>query len=164
MPNVYPTAQPEVCKSLTTHMTTLTISAGHKKSPLARGGRVGRGYSPGSRAAFIIPMIYCLTASCLSTPSGRPFVSNSHSSAVNATSCAIHPGSEGGAIIRSIASCILWGIGLCTFPSHPSTVRGLICSILANSERDLPSLISHACILSFSIRAYCTQKCAVCKA
>jgi hypothetical protein len=43
-------------------------------------------------------------------------------------------------------------------------VRGLICSILANSERDLPSLISHACILSFSIRAHCTQKCAVCKA
>lgn len=53
MPNAHPTHQPEVCKSLTTH-TTLTLAAGHKKSPLARGGWVGRGYSSSSFPVFSI--------------------------------------------------------------------------------------------------------------
>lgn len=153
MPNVYPTAQPEVCKSLTTHMTTLTISAGRKKSPLARGGWVGEGYLSGSRAALIIPMIYCFTASCLSAPSGKFFVSISHCSGVNETETAMQPGSLAGLIIFSMSSAFVKGMSRPFFPSQPSTVLSFTPNISASSAREVFDSASHTLNRVLSITA-----------
>lgn len=111
-------------------------------------------------AATITPRIIFLMYSCLSCPSGTRVSNIAHSSGVKATMRAMWPGFEEGSIIFSIAACILCGMGLCTLPSHPSTVRGLMCNIAASSAREVPDKASHVCNRLLSIQADYTQLCA----
>ena len=115
-------------------------------------------------AATITPRIIFLIYSCLSCPSGTRDSNIAHSSAVKVTTRAMWPGFGDGSIIFSIAACILCGIGLCTPPSHPSTVRGLMCNISASCTREVPDKVSHVCSRLFSMQTHYMQFCAESKA
>lgn len=117
------------------------------------------GYSFGSCMASSMAISCFMSNSFLFGPSGIWAVNRSHCSSVNLSSTGMQPGSAGGAISSSIYGRRRCGIARgeagC---NHPSTVRGLSCSMAANSARVVRVAASHFNMRSLSMRRNNTQK------
>lgn len=137
MPRAHITHQPEVCKSPTTH-TTLTLAAGHKKSPLARGGEGGRGYSV---CCFIRRSIDSLANSSRGIAPAAFFISSSSSSEKALPMMRFLSGCSGSSK-SLVISCQRFS-GMFVQDSQLLTDANETLSFSANSVRLMPSFKSH---------------------